>query len=272
VNEHLQSFYQEIRKRDGSSYTQSGYISIRYGLQKHFCKNCGYDIINDAAFRSSAEVFSAVMGEMRKLGKCFVRHKQQISQSDFNKLYHSSVLSTADPVGLQNKVFIDVMMHLSNCGRDDLRKMKKSDFNIQTDSAGQRYVTLNDSLARSRHREAGEEVIPQRRMYHLPGNPRCPVMSFEKYILKLNRNSDDFWQKPATRRLMLEELCWYETVPVGVNTLASKMKTLSVEARLSTIYTNHCLRALGGCIWPEQSANVHDSTQEKHSNYGRPVE
>ena len=234
VNKHLQCFYPVVRKKDGSLYGQNGLVSLRYGLQKHFSKKCGYDVINDAAFRSSSEVFAAVLVEMKKLGIHSVQHKPQLSQSDFNKLYHSSVLSTSDPVGLQNKVFVDVMMYLSSCGREDLRSMKKSDFHIRTDSTGDRYVTSSDSYSKGRHKDA--------RMYHLPGNPRCPVASFEKYLAKLNSESDVFWQRPITTRVVMEDWCWYDRAAVGKNTLASKMKTLSVEAKLSTIYTNHCLR------------------------------
>jgi len=69
------------------------------------------------------------------------------------------------------------------------------------------------------------------------------ALSFEKYVAKLNSELDDFWQRPATKPVTEETICWYEKVPVGVNTLGSKMKSLSIDASLSTIYTNHCLRA-----------------------------
>ena len=35
----------------------------------------------------------------------------------------------------------------------------------------------------------------------------------------------------------------FDKVAVGKNTLAQKMRTLSKKAKLSKIYTNHCLRA-----------------------------
>jgi len=68
-------------------------------------------------------------------------------------------------------------------------------------------------------------------------------LSFEKYTAKLSSEVDCFWQKSAIKTVTEETVCWYENVPVGKNTLATKMKTLSVEANLSAIYTNHCLRA-----------------------------
>jgi len=246
VDKHLQRFFTEARKKDGSAYTHSGLASLRYGLQKHFLKECRYDIINDAEFRPSGEVFSAVLVDMKKQGKGFVQHMQEMSTEDLNKLYTCSALSVSDPVSLQNKVFVDVFVYLCNCGRDNLRDMKKSDFHVRTDAAGDRYVSLSSRFAKLRKihlGRTGDTACRERRMYHVPGSPTCPVTSFEKYVSKLNSELDDFWQKPAARQVAEEDLCWYESVPVGRNMLSSKMKTLSVDAKLSAVYTNHCLRA-----------------------------
>jgi len=240
LDKHLRRFYTEVRKKDGSPYTRSGLVSLRYGLQKHFHTMCGYDIVNDVAFCLSSEVFSAVIVDMKKNGKGVVQHKQQISIADFIKLYTSDVLSVSTPAGLQNKVFVDLVVYLCNPGRIYLRDMKKSDFHVRTDAAGRRYVSLSNRKLRKKH--YSDVSGPDGRMYSMPGNPRCPVASFEKYVAKLHRELGDFWQKPMVKPVTLDQLWWYENSAVGQNTLSSKMKTLSVEARLSTVYTNHCLR------------------------------
>ena len=242
LNDFLRQFYAEARKHDGSLYTRNGLISLRYGLHKHFSKMCDCDIVSDREFSSSSELFSSVLVSMKKQGKGDTQHKQPLSSDDFNKLYTSNVLSTSDPVGLQNKVFVDIMMYSCNPGGVNLRDMKKSDFQILTDSAGLRYVSVVDKQTKN-HQGQNDDLGQQDRMYQLPGNPKCPVLSFEKYISKLNSEMDCFWQKPATKTATEETECWYEKFPVGVNTLVRKMKTLSVEANLSAIYTNHCLRA-----------------------------
>jgi len=256
VNKFLQRFYTDVRKRDGSPYTHSGLVSIRYGLQKHFRKMCRYDVVNDRAFRSSGEAFSAVLDEMKRQGR-EVQHKSPVSSDDFRKLYGSGLLSTVDPVGLQNKVFVDLMVHLCKRGRDNLRAMKKSDFLVRTDTTG-RYVAMGDRLCRNNRRDAAGKRGRERRMYHQPGNPRCPVASFEKYTAKLNRAFDAFWQKPTTKLVDERDACWYEYFPIGKNTLATKMKTLSVESGLSAVYTNHCLQS----TCPDLFATASDRTSE----------
>ena len=243
LERHLRHFYTEVRRKDGSLYTRNGLISLRYGLQHHFRKTCGYDIVNDAPFHRSNEVFSAVLLYLKDCGKGATQHKQQISSADLCKLYTSDVLSVLTPAGLQNKVFVDLMVHLCNPGRVYLRDMKKSDFHVRHDPTGRRYVSLTDHKVHKKKRH-GNESGSDGRMYHMPGNLWCPVASFEKYVAKLNGGSDDFWQKPAARPVVLDDLCWYENSPVGTNMLAAKMKMLSVEARLSAVYTNHCLRAV----------------------------
>jgi len=232
-----------MRKKDGSFYTKNAIVTLRYGLQKHFMKTCGFDIINDTRFCSANEMFAAVLIKLKKEGKGNVQHKQPMSSEDFHKLYASSILSTDNPKGLQNKVFVDIMVYLCNRGRENLREMNRTDFGIATDSSGSRYVFMShDKLTKNHRGDIADENSQQGRMYEVPGATNCPVMSFEKYIAKLNPDVDAFWQKPKAKPADSDN-CWYYQIALGKNVLGDKMKTLSVAANLSKTYTNHCLRA-----------------------------
>ena len=50
------------------------------------------------------------------------------------------------------------------------------------------------------------------------------------------------WQRPKVKLQDLEKE-WYDAAPVGRDPLNSTMKELSKNAKLSMIYTNHCIRA-----------------------------
>ena len=63
------------------------------------------------------------------------------------------------------------------------------------------------------------------------------------YLKKLNPNLDALWQRPKTRNFNKHEKIWFENSPVGCNPLNETMKNLSTKAKLSRIYTNHCIRA-----------------------------
>ena len=73
----------------------------------------------------------------------------------------------------------------------------------------------------------------------------CPVDSYCKYVSHLNPMCEAFWQRPKSQ-VSDEEEVWYNNMPelpVGKNTLGTKMQTISREAQTSKVYTNHCLRA-----------------------------
>ena len=78
-------------------------------------------------------------------------------------------------------------------------------------------------------------------MYAIQGNSMCPFLTFSKYVSKLHKDLDIFWQKPK-KLGNVEHSEWYDKVAVGKNTLGNMMKTLSEKAQLSKQYTNHCLR------------------------------
>ena len=69
----------------------------------------------------------------------------------------------------------------------------------------------------------------------------CPVKSYKKYLLKLNPAIKTLFQRP---RLEADAHGpWYDAQVVGIKSLEKMMKNISIEACLSNIYTNHCIRA-----------------------------
>ena len=56
------------------------------------------------------------------------QHKPAISAADMKKKYNSDALDVNNPVSLQRKVFIDIMLHFSRRGREGLRELRKDSF------------------------------------------------------------------------------------------------------------------------------------------------
>ena len=69
-----------------------------------------------------------------------------------------------------------------------------------------------------------------------------PVTCFLLYSDKLNPKRQDLWQKPR-RNITGDEEYWYENAAVGKDVLSNVMKQLSIDAELSKVYTNHCIRS-----------------------------
>ena len=59
---------------------------------------------------------------------------------------------------------------------------------------------------------------------------------------KLNGNNDSFWQRPRDSATENDNI-WYRNSAVGHNTLGKFIKAISIDAGLSQLYTNHCIRA-----------------------------
>ena len=70
------------------------------------------------------------------------------------------------------------------------------------------------------------------------------MKSFRLYKEKLDKEADIFFTKPRSGKgFKKDDLTWFTKRPLGLNTLLSKMKSISLRLKLSKIYTNHCCRA-----------------------------
>lgn len=142
----LSKFFAEVRAKKGTFYMKNGTLSLRYGLQMHYLNK--FNII-DVAFKSANKTCAAVFVNLEREGKGKVNHMEPITKEDFARLYSSEVLNMSTPEGLQNKVFVDLIMHLCNRGRENLRDMKCSDSKFKP-SWGQSRSVKKDERTRLR--------------------------------------------------------------------------------------------------------------------------
>lgn len=87
------------------------------------------------------------------------------------------------------------------------------------------------------------------------------------YLQKVNPKCTAFFQHPKKNNMALDAV-WYEARPLGINSLAKMMKTISEEARLSKIYTNHCVRTIA--ITPWSNAGISNRHIMAISGHHRP--
>lgn len=137
----LKGFYAAVRNQEGDYYSKKSMISIRYGIQRHFLKIRDIDIVNNVDFKPANLMFQAMLVKLKQEGKGISVHKPPIQNDDLKKLYGS--FDPNVPADLQNKVFIDFMLYYCYRGRENLRDLQKSDFQIHG-SGDQRFVVLKD--------------------------------------------------------------------------------------------------------------------------------
>ena len=229
-------FYAGLRKDDGT-LSKKSMQAIKYGIHKYF-QTKGMDTYSDN-FSESQQCFKAMMKKLKREGKGFVKHKNPLSKMDMTKIVESGQLDTDTPSGLQNKVFVDVMVYFGQRGRESLRDMKPEDYVLNTDELGNRYFERRNTFTKSRRENEDEEFGG--RMYEIKDSPRCPVQTLIKYKELLNSSCTAFWQRPKS--MPREEGPWYDSIPLGINTLGGKMNSIAQKAGCTTKYSNHSLRA-----------------------------
>ena len=110
---------------------------------------------------------------------------------------------------------------------------------------------------------------PQREALHdnhhiisaMPGNILCPVESFKCYLALLNHEENSFFQYPN------KKLNGFNNAPIGKNSIGSMMKDISEAAKLSKIYTNHCIRKTTATAMKRQGFDLNQiSHVTKHKN------
>ena len=159
----LQTFYANMRKKDGEKYKLNTFTAIRYGLARHLHADKGINILTDTAFASANQVFKAAVAALEKTGKGEAEHWSRITNQDLYDLYTSSAMSLSTPQGLQNKVLFDVMFFLCRNERHSNKKlseMTKDTLEIRKDHRDWRYVCYCN---------ATEQGSIQPRMYARPG-------------------------------------------------------------------------------------------------------
>jgi hypothetical protein len=154
LNENLRQFFVSLRTKSGESLKVTSLQSVRYGLTKYLKEICNIDIISDPEFSGSKKVFKAKVTDMKKKGFGSISHKPPITPEDLRKLYdpNSVVFNRNTPCGLQMKVWFDVMFYLCRRGRENLRTMTKSTFEVRKDAGGREYIFQAVDEADKNHR------------------------------------------------------------------------------------------------------------------------
>nr|KAG5711118.1 hypothetical protein BaRGS_004762 [Batillaria attramentaria] len=228
--EFLRDFYGKAKSRIDES--SMGLKDIRAGLHKFFLEEIAVDILRDKTFELANATFDLAL-RTNAPRKC---HRMRIEMEDLRKIYLSEAMELNTPESLQNKAFFDVNLYICNRSKDCLRLMKKEDFEVASDINGRRYVCLKDPA-----KFGGPESYNGDRMYERPGDPRCPVKSFLKYVTHLHPMNDNFWQRPK-RNVTPADYVWYDHSPIGSSTLNKIMQRISLMAGMCDSYTTHSIR------------------------------
>ena len=239
----LEDFYCSLRRKDGSEYKRSSYLAARGAVQRELNRLERTINIQSPAFARANKLLDATLKEKKREGRePAVTHKDNISDLDWQQLhsYFSDVLTTLDIKKLAYYVWFNTTLHFCLRGNEAQTKLKKTDL-LFTTIEGERAIVLNADFLSKNHQ--GGVAGSSSETKGAITKPEM-VATFERYISKLHPELDRLFQRAKYGEGVLKEdsPVWFMNQPLGHNTLAKMMKNLSEAAKLSSVYTNHCVR------------------------------
>ena len=132
LDETLSKFYSEARTETGELY-KTIFYSLRYSLNRHLAdfairnKKDVMDITSKINFPKSNEMFKACCKMHKKEGKGFFESSPPKEEIDLQKMAKYFVSNLREnPKVMQQKVFVDLMLHFGRRGRETLRDLKQN--------------------------------------------------------------------------------------------------------------------------------------------------
>ena len=117
------------------------------------------------------DVFLAMSVSLKREGLGKVEHTEALEENELKTIYTSFATNPDTPVGLQQKVWFDIMYFLCRRGRENLRTMTKHTFKCAVDSSGREYVYQSiDELDKNHRVDSNPDAqVTDGRMYEVKG-------------------------------------------------------------------------------------------------------
>ncbi|XP_060086356.1 uncharacterized protein LOC132565677 [Ylistrum balloti] len=251
LNDQLCQFYLHARTKDDKPFTRTSLLGLRASLNRYLLslppgRKQWSTILKHPAFATSNRIMNRKSTEERNRDR--PPKTVPISLADLNKLMSSKILHTSFPVGLQKKVWLDIVLHFGLRGNKAMWALTKNSFLLEVDKAGRQYYHLNHETELPKQEVYSEmkDWYWYSRMYEIADSPRCPVQSLSKYLQKLSLSCNEFFQRALESRAMCSgvdgDTTWYRG-PMGDQAVMKMMSDMSRFSSLSRIYTNTSVRS-----------------------------
>ena len=172
LDEPLSKFDCEVRTFDGELYKKSCLMTLRHGINRHLSnsRKSPVDIVNANNFNQSQRMFSAISKELKRAGKAKIEHYPPRIDADIEKMYEYLTSDLDDPVILQRKVFVDVLLYFCRRGLENLRDIKIMDIAVTRNDENTPYAYMVKDEATKNH-QADDKASVNGHMFEILG--RC---------------------------------------------------------------------------------------------------
>ena len=241
IGEALALCYVNSRGQNGQPYQRPSLMGLRAALHRHISSmRRDINIMNGEEFRLANDALDARLKELKRTGEAKpAKHKAIITDADLERLgsYFSDLSS---PVVLTEAVWFTITYHFAMRGCENQAQLRKQDLVLKNDEKGHEYFELATAFNTKNHQggTGGREKVSDGRIQH----PK-QVAAVKELLAKLNPKSDRLFQMARRGLKPAADSPFFNGLPLGKNTLKEMMKRISAKAKLSDVYTNHCVRA-----------------------------
>lgn len=243
VSDILREFYSELRNKDGGYYSPTTLNCIRAAISRYFINilKLDFNIIRDIEFTSPNLILKAMGKKFFEQGGN-IKHFDAIENADLTKL--SEYFDRSTPEKLQEEVYFIIEYFLGTRGREWIRHLKRRNIMFHTDSNGINFVEIDGLINFQKNHQpslnCGDRNDKQSRIY-ATGKTNCPVIAIRLLLSKLPSECDNIFYKK--RNDWFTSQSWHNSkLIMGIHTIGNLMKRISINAKLSRVYTSHCIR------------------------------
>ena len=247
LNAYLRYFYSQLRTKTGIYYAPASLVCIRAGIQRYLqsppMNRTDLNIITDKEFAQANRMLKSMVAKYKHSHQEKIDKFPAIEESDMHRI--REYFDRSDPQVLQFEVMFNIMYYFGLRGRETLPFLTKESFTITSNDDGRRFIKLSHELLTKNSKASliskEFEDAKQARMFEIISDPKaCPVQAWELYIEKI-KTIESLFPKPCKNFKTNGQ--WYtSSKKVGKNTMDNLMAYLSDTLKLSTRYTNHCIR------------------------------
>ena len=238
LNQVLEQFYAEVRKRDGSPYEPDCLLVMQARLLGYL-KEKGYakDIVNDECFAGANKVLEGNARNLRETGLGKRPNRAcSLTEEEEDILWDCGLLGDSSPKALLNTMWLLLCQHFGLRGRQEHHDMMVKYFTTRKCDYGKNYITFSESY---RNTKGGSLKVKHRlqqpKMFEIPGLKRCPVRLFNIYLSKrppAYRKTGPFYVQMNSSK---KDPSWYRMSPLGKNSVGDIMKNMKLESPLIEI-------------------------------------
>ena len=233
----------DLRKQDGSVYKRASYMAARGALQRHLTSlDRTFSINKDKEFVKANSVLDGVLKQNKKSGlEEGVEHKRALSAEDWDLVqeYFKKVSTSSDPVSICRYVWFVVSLHFCLRGREIQSQVNKCDLVFGKDENDCDIVTLSKDFMSKNH-----QVGLKGSAFSSAGciTDSEQVATVRRYLDHLHPSYHRLFQR-ARIASQPEDATWFMNMPLSHKLLGKMMSQISADAKLSAVYTDHCVRA-----------------------------